>query len=132
MGRGGLIVLSVLLWWLTSGVATATTSPAKMVQQFIDAHLKGNFAAARSFTLEQVNLSVSLFSSWILENSLLEDVDPTETSYGTDAYHEIAALWNWTISPHFDVRVYGGIAIPAGLTKDICRAPAGALQISAV
>ncbi|MGQ4808928.1 hypothetical protein NKDENANG_02323 [Candidatus Entotheonellaceae bacterium PAL068K] len=65
MGRRGLIILSVLLWWLASGVATATTSPAKVVQQFIDAHLKGNFAAARSLTLEQVNLSISPFSSWI-------------------------------------------------------------------
>jgi hypothetical protein len=59
------MALSLLLWFLASGVATAATSPAKVVQQFIEAHLQGRFAEARGFTLEQVNLSASLFSNWL-------------------------------------------------------------------
>jgi hypothetical protein len=65
MRRSGLMVLSLLLWLLVSGMATAATSPAKVVQQFIDAHLQGRFAAARSLTLEQANMTASLFSSWL-------------------------------------------------------------------
>ncbi|MGQ4808927.1 hypothetical protein NKDENANG_02322 [Candidatus Entotheonellaceae bacterium PAL068K] len=57
----------------------------------------------------------------IIEDKLLEDIDPTDHRYSTAAYHEVAAMWNWTINPHFDIRVYGGIAIPAGLARDIAE-----------
>ena len=58
-------VLSLLLWLVTSGVAAAATPPAKVVQQFIEAHLQGRYAEARGFTIEQVNLSTSIFSGWL-------------------------------------------------------------------
>jgi hypothetical protein len=58
-------VLSLLFWILASGVAVAATPPAKIVQQFIEAHLQGRFAEARGFTMEQVALSASLFSGWL-------------------------------------------------------------------
>jgi hypothetical protein len=63
--RKHLILMSVLLWFLTTGVAMAATSPAKVVQQFIEANLQGRFAEAHSFTLERANLSASLFSGWL-------------------------------------------------------------------
>jgi hypothetical protein len=65
MGRRGLTVLSLLLWLVASGRAMAATPPAKVVQQFIDAHLQGHFAEARGLTLERVQLSGSLFSNWL-------------------------------------------------------------------
>jgi hypothetical protein len=65
MARKSLTVLSLLLWVLTSGVATAATPPAKVVSQFIDAHLQGRFVEARGLTLEQIQLSASLFSNWL-------------------------------------------------------------------
>jgi hypothetical protein len=43
----------------------AATPPAKVVQQFIEAHLQGRFAEARGFTMEQTHLSASLFSGWL-------------------------------------------------------------------
>jgi hypothetical protein len=43
----------------------AAAPPAKVVQQFIEAHLQGHFAEARGLTLEQVQLSGSLFSNWL-------------------------------------------------------------------
>jgi hypothetical protein len=55
---------------VASGVAAAATSPAKVVQQFIEAHLRGRFAEARSLTLEQVNLGASLFSNWLFGNGI--------------------------------------------------------------
>jgi len=65
MRHSGLGFLSVMLWLQVSGIAAAATLPAKVVEQFIEAHLQGQFAASRSFTLERVNLSNSLFSNWL-------------------------------------------------------------------
>ena len=58
-------VLSLLLWLWGSGTVLAATPPAKIVQQFIEAHIQGRFAEARGFTIEQVQLSASLFSGWL-------------------------------------------------------------------
>jgi hypothetical protein len=60
-----LYLLSLVFWLQVSGLASAATLPAKVVEQFIEAHLQGQFAASRSFTLERVNLSNSIFSNWL-------------------------------------------------------------------
>src|SRR5712692_9050072 len=65
MKRRRLVMLSVALWLQAAGLAMAAPPPAKVVEQFIEAHLQGQFAAARSFTLERVDLGASLFSSWL-------------------------------------------------------------------
>src|SRR5262245_24813273 len=65
MKRRKLIMLSVALWLQATVPAMAATPPGKVVEQFIEAHLQGQFAASRSFTLERVNLSASLFSNWL-------------------------------------------------------------------
>ena len=66
-----LLGLSLLLGlgFQFSGVATAASSPTKVVKQFLDLHLEGRFAEARGFTLEQANLSASIFSSWLFGSS---------------------------------------------------------------
>jgi hypothetical protein len=60
-----LMVLSVMLWLQMANLAAAETSPARTVQQFIEAHLQGRFAESRGFALERINLSASLFSNWL-------------------------------------------------------------------
>jgi hypothetical protein len=65
MRQRKLVVLSVALWFQAVGLAVAAPPPAKVVEQFIEAILQGQFAASRSFTLERVNLSGSLFSNWL-------------------------------------------------------------------
>jgi hypothetical protein len=60
-----LCLLSLVFWLQISGLASAATPPAKVVEQFIEAHLQGQFAASRGFTLERVNLSNSIFSNWL-------------------------------------------------------------------
>jgi hypothetical protein len=60
-----LCLLSLVFWLQVSGLASAATPPAKVVEQFIEAHLQGQFAASRGFALERVNLSNSLFSNWL-------------------------------------------------------------------
>jgi len=60
-----LYLLSLVFWLQVSGLASAATPPAKVVEQFIEAHLQGQFAASRGFALERVNLSHSIFSNWL-------------------------------------------------------------------
>ena len=64
MRRRKLVMLSFALWFQAVGLAMAGPPPTKVVEQFIEAHLQGQFAAARSLTLERSNLSASLFSNW--------------------------------------------------------------------
>ena len=64
MRQRKLVMLSLALWLQAAGLAMAGPPPAKVVEQFIEAHLQGQFAAARSLTLERSNLSASLFSNW--------------------------------------------------------------------
>lgn len=57
--------LSVLgLWLQTVNLVHAGPPPAKVVEQFIEAHVQGQFAASRSFTLERANLQSSPFGNW--------------------------------------------------------------------
>src|SRR5713101_7041620 len=65
MTRRSWYLLSLAFWLQVSGFALAATPPAKVVEQFIEAHLQGQFAASRAFTLERVNLSASPFSNWL-------------------------------------------------------------------
>jgi len=60
-----LYLLSLAFLLQVSGLASAATPPAKVVEQFIEAYMQGQFAASRSFTLERVNLSASIFSNWL-------------------------------------------------------------------
>jgi len=77
MKRRKLVMLSVALWLQAAGLAIAATPPGKVVEQFIEAHLQGQFAASRSFTLERVNLSASPFSNWLFEPGGASDTVPT-------------------------------------------------------
>jgi hypothetical protein len=59
-------IVSVALCLQTAGiVAAASGPPAKIVEQFIEAHMQGQFAASRSFTVERAKLSASPFSNWL-------------------------------------------------------------------
>ena len=65
MTRQQQYLVSLALWLQVSGLAGAATPPAKVVEQFIEAHLQGRFAESRGFTLERVDLSASPFSNWL-------------------------------------------------------------------
>ncbi|MEE9148834.1 MAG: hypothetical protein V3U27_15710 [Candidatus Tectomicrobia bacterium] len=60
-----LLVLSLVCGFQVGAIASAATSPANVVKQFIDAHVQGRFAVSHGLTLEGVNLSASLFSNWL-------------------------------------------------------------------
>jgi hypothetical protein len=63
------LLLILGLWLHTAGLVSAGPPPAKVVEQFIEAHLQGQFAASRSFTLERANLQASLFGNWFFGTS---------------------------------------------------------------
>lgn len=60
----------VFVWLLVCGLPAihlraASLPPNKVVEQFIESHLQGRFAEARSLVLERANVGTSLFGSWI-------------------------------------------------------------------
>ncbi len=63
------------------GPSRGSPPPAKVVEQFIEAHLQGQFAASRSFTLERVNLSGSLFSNWLFGPGGQVVIPPQQTCF---------------------------------------------------
>ncbi len=40
---------------------------------------------------------------------------------GKSMYHEVGGAWQWTVTPHFDIRLTGTMALPAGGYKDLAR-----------
>ena len=61
-----LVVVGLLVCGLPATyLSAASLPPGKVVEQFIESHLQGRFAEARSLALEQANVSTSLFGSWI-------------------------------------------------------------------
>jgi hypothetical protein len=42
-------------------------------------------------------------------------------SIGKTQYHELGAFWMWTLNPHFDFRLSGGIGIAGDGYKDLAR-----------
>jgi hypothetical protein len=42
-------------------------------------------------------------------------------SVGKTMYHEIMAVWTWTLNPHFDIRLAGSVVVPGNGTEDIAR-----------
>jgi len=86
-----IIVLSVALWLCIGTLGAAETPPAKVVQQFIEAHLQGHFAESRGFTLERANLSASLFSNWLFGAANTGTTAPTADVFlsrkFTQAFH---------------------------------------------
>jgi hypothetical protein len=36
-------------------------------------------------------------------------------------YHELGGFWQWTLNPHFDIRLAGNVAIPGAGYKDLAR-----------
>lgn len=70
MGRkcrryGGQMALALLVGWAVSGGANAASDPSTTVQSYIEANRQGLFAQARSFLLQHVDVSASLFSNWL-------------------------------------------------------------------
>lgn len=58
-------LFSLVVWWQMSATALAGPPPSKVVEHFVEAHLRGQFAESRSLTLERANLNKSLFSNWL-------------------------------------------------------------------
>lgn len=47
-------------------------------------------------------------------------------------YHEVGGFWQWTLNPHFDIRLAGNIAIPGQGYKDLAKLADCNLQVAGV
>src|SRR5215831_4918973 len=144
MKRSKLVMLSVALWLQASGLAMAAAPPGKVVEQFIEAVLQGQFAVSRSFTLERVNLSASPFSNWLFSPEVKNDVPTADLFLSrkfAQAFHytilgtsqtgdnqanvavlrtspNLAHLYTWALAPKRGATLYELIeAVDTYLTK---------------
>ena len=67
----------------------------------------------------------------------MTDTDLVEAALGVNVskslYHDIGAVWTWTLNSHFDIRLMGQIILPGEGSKDIAQTvfacgPAGVTQ----
>jgi hypothetical protein len=77
-------------------------------------------------------LDLNYIYTRVVDSRLIElALNPAGTTRVDETmYHEISAIYQWTINPHFDIRLTGGIILPGDGSKDVARTvscnPAGA------
>jgi hypothetical protein len=60
--------------------------------------------------------------SALVEAAFIRGTDRGFTgSINKTLYHELGAFWQWTLNPHFDIRLTGNIGIAGEGGKDIAR-----------
>jgi hypothetical protein len=60
----------------------------------------------------------------VADSSLIEIALAPELagrSISTTTYHGIGGQWQWTLNPHFDIRLSGEVAVPGTMYKDLAR-----------
>ena len=69
----------------------------------------------------------------MVDTTLLERAFAPELagrSIGKSQIHELGGFWQWTLNPHFDIRLSGNLAWLAGGFKDIARLADCNLQVA--
>lgn len=54
-----------------------------------------------------------------LDDATLEAITPRAGGYSKSLFHELSAVWLWTVNSHFNVRAVANIHLPGEGTKDI-------------
>ncbi len=94
-----------------TGVNTAYSNPGTL-------HIP---VGVHIFPLKGHQLTALYIYSAFTETALFEaDIGPG-TNIDESKYHELALIWNWTISGHLDLRLAGHAAIPGKGTKDLAE-----------
>lgn len=64
----------------------------------------------------------SVATAKLLEAAFIPGTDPGFTGrIRKTLYHEVGGFWQWTLNPHFDIRLAGNIGIPGDGYKDLAR-----------
>jgi hypothetical protein len=63
----------------------------------------------------------AMLDSSLLEIAFAPDLAGRSRGIRKAQYHGIGGYWQWTLNPHFDIRLSGEIAVPGPGYKDIAR-----------
>jgi hypothetical protein len=84
-------------------------------------------AGVRTFPLKGHEITGGYTYRAMTDSSLLETAFAPEIQAGTirkirnSLYHELYGFWQWTLNPHFDIRVAGTIAAAGDGSKDLAH-----------
>ena len=84
-------------------------------------------AGVRTFPLKGHEVTGWYVYRGMVNNNLLEEAFAPELGAGVvrqirkQLYHEIGGFWQWTLNPHFDIRVAGNAAIAGDGSRDLAR-----------
>jgi hypothetical protein len=99
------------------GIVTTYSSPGTLVGS----------VGARTFPLRGHEITGGYTYRGITHSGLLTTAFAPEIAAGTirqirrDLYHELWGFWQWTLNPHFDIRVAGNIAAAGDGSRDLAR-----------
>jgi hypothetical protein len=63
----------------------------------------------------------AMADSSLLEIAFAPELAGRSRGIRKDQYHGIGGYWQWTLNPHFDIRLSGEIAVPGSGYKDLAR-----------
>jgi hypothetical protein len=63
----------------------------------------------------------AMVDSSLLEIAFAPELAGRSRGIRKTQYHGVGGAWQWTLNPHFDIRLSGEIAIPGNGYKDIAR-----------
>jgi hypothetical protein len=84
-------------------------------------------AGVRTFPLKGHEITGWYAYRAMVNNNLFEVAFAPELQAGVirkirrTLYHEVGGFWQWTLNPHFDIRVAGNIGIAGDGSKDLAR-----------
>ena len=81
----------------------------------------------RTFPLRGSEITGFYVYKAVVDTNLLETAFAPEIQAGVirkirkSLYHELGGFWQWTLNPHFDIRLAGIMGFSAGATRDLAR-----------
>ena len=99
------------------GIVTTYSNPGTLVGS----------AGVRTFPLKGHEITGFYVYRAMVRNNLLEAAFAPELQAGVirqirkSLYHEIGGFWQWTLNPHFDIRVAGNAAIAGDGSRDLAH-----------
>jgi hypothetical protein len=107
--------------------AIGTTSHVGILSQYSNPGTLVGSAGVRVFPARGHEITGWYVYRGITHSGLLETAFAPEIQAGVirkirrDLYHEIGGFWQWTLNPHFDIRLAGNVAIAGDGSRDLAH-----------
>jgi hypothetical protein len=79
------------------------------------------FAGVTIFPVKGHEINLWYLYKSMTETRMLRQAAGPGIDFDKGMYHEMAVVWEWTLSRHFDIRLSGSVLLPGEGSKDIAR-----------